>query len=328
MSKSFYIQFITAITLLLVSYAASAQFEGGQGSGHDTLDFYNAGCNSFLGDSNSGYTAEHNPSGGNCNMFVGDSSSGHFASQPSLSVCSMFIGGDFSGDNNTHYVNPHACAQFTESPNGGSGHSSRSFTSDNSDCAIIALAIEASPLFGEIIDGRGRLHWETYTERNNMGFEVQKTYDGQNWETIGWVNGAGSSSSRLEYEFFDSNLSSTGQYYRFKQLDFDGAFSYSNIVFLNLDAPASLEDIFVLYPNPNTSFNALKLKGWVQKDWNVQLQISDPTGRILFSDKHVFGPGTEVFEFPVDFFVPGTYYLFLQPEETAVGLQIPFVIMN
>lgn len=328
MSKSFYIQFVTAIILLLVSYGVSAQFEGGQGSGHDTLDFYNSGCNSFLGNSNSGYTAEHNPSGGNCSMFVGDSSSGHFASQPSLSVCSMFAGGDFSGQNTTHYVNPFACAQFTESPNGGSGHSSRSFTSDNPDCAIIALAIEASPLFGEIIDGKGRLHWETYTERNNMGFEVQKTYDGQTWETIGWVNGAGSSSSGQKYEFFDPNLSSTGQYYRFKQLDFDGAFSYSNIVFLNLDAPAALEDIFVLYPNPNASFNALKLKGWVQKEWSVGLTISDPTGRILFSEKHVFGPGTEVFEFPVDFFVPGTYYLFLQPEGNAAGLQIPFVIMN
>jgi len=328
MRKSFYTQCVTAVVLLIISQSVTAQFEGGQGSGHDTLDFYNAGCNSFLGDSNSGYVAEHNPSGGNCNMFVGDSSSGHFTSEPALSVCSMFIGGDYSGQNTTDYVNPYTCAQFTESPNGGSGHSSRNFTSDNPDCAIIALAIEASPLFGEIIDGKGRLYWETYTERNNMGFELQKTYDGQVWETIGWLNGAGSSSSRLEYEFVDPNLSSTGQYYRFKQLDFDGVFTYSNTVFLNLDAPASLEDIFVLYPNPNTSSNALKLKGWVQKDWDVQLTISDPTGRILFNDKHIFGPGTEVFEFPVDFFVPGTYYLFLKPEDTTVGLQIPFVIMN
>lgn len=262
----------------------------------------------YVGDSSSGYAAWHNPSGGNC---------------------TMFIGGEFSGQNNTHFVNPNStCFLFTESVNGGSGHSVRAYSSDNLDqCAIIALGIESSPLFGEIVENnKGRLYWQTYSERNNSGFEIQKATDGEIWETIGWIDGAGNSTVTLEYEFYDPNLSSEGQYYRFRQIDFDGVVSYSNSVFLSLKAPVSLEDIFVLFPNPASHFHPLKLKGWVKKEWSVELTIVDPTGRILFSEKHLFDQGNELFEFPMDLFAAGTYYLFIKPENNASNLQIPFVI--
>lgn len=241
----------------------------------------------------------------------------------------MFIGGEFSGQNNTHFVNPNStCFLFTESVNGGSGHSVRAYSSDNLDqCAIIALGIESSPLFGEIVENnKGRLYWQTYSERNNSGFEIQKATDGEIWETIGWIDGAGNSTVTLEYEFYDPNLSSEGQYYRFRQIDFDGVVSYSNSVFLSLKAPVSLEDIFVLFPNPASHFHPLKLKGWVKKEWSVELTIVDPTGRILFSEKHLFDQGKELFEFPMDLFAAGTYYLFIKPENNASNLQIPFVI--
>lgn len=333
MSTSFFLRTGFASALFLLNlFHSSAQFEGGLGSGYDTLNFPNSICSSFSGDSNSGYAALHNPSGGNCSMFVGDSSSGYGAfHNPSGGNCNMFIGGEFSGQNNTHYVNPNStCFLFTESANGGSGHSVRAYSADNlNQCAIIALGVEASPLFGEL-DGnnRGRLYWQTYSERNNAGFEIQKASDGQTWETIGWLDGAGSSTSVLDYEFFDSDLSSEGQYYRFKQIDFDGMTSYSNIVFLSLKTPASLEEVFVLFPNPASQTNGLKLKGWVKKEWRVELTIIDPTGRILFSEKQTFDQGKEIFEFPMEIFTPGTYYLFLKPENNTSNLRIPFVIMN
>ncbi len=333
MSTSFFLRTGFASVLFLLNFFdASAQFEGGQGSGYDTLDFPNSICGSFYGDANSGYAALHNPSGGNCSMFAGDSSSGYSAfHNPSGGNCNMFIGGEFSGQNNTHYVNPNStCFLFTESANGGSGHSVRTYSADNlNQCAIIALGVEASPLFGELTENnRGRLYWQTYSERNNSGFEIQKARDGQTWETIGWVDGAGSSVSVLDYEFFDPDLSSEGQYYRFRQVDFDGMTSYSNMVFLSLKTPASLEEVFVLFPNPASQANGLKLKGWVKREWRVELTIVDPTGRIIFSEKQTFDQGKEVFEFPMEIFTPGTYYLFLKPENNASNLRIPFVIMN
>lgn len=333
MGISFFLRtgFVSVLFLLNLFYSFG-QFEGGQGSGYDTLNFPNSICSSFYGNSNSGYTALHNPSGGNCGMFFGDSSSGYNAlHNPSGGNCNMFIGGEFSGQNNTHYVNPNStCFLFTESVNGGSGHSVRAYSADNlNQCAIIALGVEASPLFGEVDEnGRGRLYWQTYSERNNSGFEIQRAADGQTWETIGWVDGAGSSTSTLEYEFFDSNLSSQGQYYRFRQVDFDGMTSYSNIVLLSLKTPASLEDIFVLFPNPASQSNGLKLKGWVKKEWRVELTVVDPTGRVLFSEKQTFDQGKDVFEFPMDIFTSGTYYLFLKPENNATNLRIPFVVIN
>ena len=52
----------------------------------------------------------------------------------------------------------------------------------------------------------------------------------QIWEKIGFVNGYGNSNSLKEYSFEDSKLSNTSYYYRLKQMDNDGSFSYSNVV--------------------------------------------------------------------------------------------------
>ncbi|MNX90749.1 hypothetical protein D3C86_1228090 [compost metagenome] len=243
----------------------------------------------------------------------------------------MFVGGEFSGHNDDHYVNPNStCFLFTESVNGGSGHSGRTYSADNLDlCAIIALGVDASPLAGEVLENNtGRLYWQTYSERNNSGFEIQKSFDGQTWETIGWVEGAGNSVFTREYEFFDSEISPKGHYYRFRQIDFDGVVSYSNLVLLSLKAPVSLEDIFVLFPNPASQSNGLKLRGWVKKEWSVELTVIDPTGRMLYSEKHRFDQGSELYEFPMDLFSAGTYYLVVKPENNASNLRIPFVIVN
>lgn len=333
MSSSFFLRTVfTSLSFLLTVSCSYAQYEGGQGSGHDTLNFPNSICSSFYGNSNSGYDAVHNPSGGNCGMFFGDSSSGYSSlDNPGTGNCTMFVGGEFSGHHQTHYVNPNStCFLFTESANGGSGHSGRAYSADNLDlCAIIALGVDASPLFGEVLENNsGRLYWQTYSERNNSGFEIQKSFDGQTWETIGWVDGAGSSTSPLDYEFIDPDVSQQGHYYRFRQIDFDGVVSYSNLVLLSLKAPVSLEDIFVLFPNPASQSSGLKLRGWVKKEWKVELTVIDPTGRVLFSEKHRFDQGSELFEFSMEQFSAGTYYLVVKPENNASNLRIPFVIVH
>lgn len=333
MNCSFFLRTVCASACFLLTFFHSyAQYEGGQGSGYDTLDFPNSICSSFYGNANSGYDAVHNPSGGNCGMFFGDSSSGYASlHNPGTGNCTMFVGGEFSGHHTDHFVNTNStCFLFTESVSGGSGHSGRAYSADNLDlCAIIALGVDASPLFGEVLENNsGRLYWQTFSERNNAGFEIQKSFDGQNWETIGWVDGAGSTTSTMDYEFLDPDISQQGHYYRFRQVDFDGAASYSNLVFLSLKAPVSLEDIFVLFPNPASYSSGLKLRGWVRKEWKVELTVIDPTGRGLFSERHVFDQGSEVYAFPMDLFSAGTYYLFVKPENNASNLQIPFVIIK
>ncbi len=96
------------------------------------------------------------------------------------------------------------------------------------------------------------LNWQTATESNNFGFEIERTASGDvpsNWETIGFVEGGGNSNSPKSYSFTDS-VNACGKYsYRLKQIDLDGAYKYSRTVEVEIVAPNKFE-LMQNYPNP------------------------------------------------------------------------------
>jgi len=92
------------------------------------------------------------------------------------------------------------------------------------------------------------LKWTTATETNNFGFEIERS-NGEDFITIGFVNGAGSSTVPQNYTYTDNNLQ-TGRYlYRLKQIDFDGNFEYSDVVEAEIISVSSLT-LEQNYPNP------------------------------------------------------------------------------
>jgi hypothetical protein len=101
------------------------------------------------------------------------------------------------------------------------------------------------------------LQWNTATELNNLGFEVQRKSLYSEFEIVGFVTGSGTTTEPRNYFFTDSKIPN-GQYsYRLKQMDFDGAFSYSNEVEVEVDAPAeyALEQNYPNPFNPSTNIN-------------------------------------------------------------------------
>jgi hypothetical protein len=123
------------------------------------------------------------------------------------------------------------------------------------------------------------LLWSTASELNNRGFEVERSVNDQNnFVTIGFVDGKGNSTEINYYSFNDNpQLSGVNQiYYRLKQVDLDGTFSYSDIVSVSYDVPAE----FVLnqnYPNP---FNpSTTISYFVPKESFVSIKIYDFLGR-------------------------------------------------
>lgn len=82
----------------------------------------------------------------------------------------------------------------------------------------------------------------------NQGFGIERRLDGGNWENIGFVEGHGSTKENTTYSFLDQNPLSGMNYYRLRQLDFDGKFEYSRIVGVKMD----IERTVKIYPNPTT----------------------------------------------------------------------------
>ncbi|MEN0005305.1 MAG: T9SS type A sorting domain-containing protein [Bacteroidota bacterium] len=94
------------------------------------------------------------------------------------------------------------------------------------------------------------LSWETASEQNNAGFEVERSTDGTSFYKISWMEGVGQSQEIVLYEFEDSPVQpNVTYYYRLKQIDFDGRSTYSSVVVVQ---PALTSQFFVgtLQPNP------------------------------------------------------------------------------
>ncbi len=95
------------------------------------------------------------------------------------------------------------------------------------------LPVELLYFYVEKATNGALLSWETATEINNDYFDVEWSTDGINFESIGQVQGAGTTTEVQSYEFLHDNPVNGNNYYRLKQMDFDEVFEYSNIVLLN-----------------------------------------------------------------------------------------------
>ena len=94
------------------------------------------------------------------------------------------------------------------------------------------------------------LNWETATEVNNYGFDVEsKRASTDEWTKIGFVNGHGNSNSPNSYTFIDNSVAERSRSYRLKQIDTDGSFEYSDVIEVN---GANLDKVVFEqnYPNP------------------------------------------------------------------------------
>ncbi|MDP2363339.1 MAG: hypothetical protein Q8M94_06170, partial [Ignavibacteria bacterium] len=101
------------------------------------------------------------------------------------------------------------------------------------------LPVELTSFTAKLIGKSILLNWQTSTEINNYGFEIQRLKESKiekfnDWETIGFVNGNGNSSSPKDYSFIDKNPAVSGNInYRLMQIDNDGRFEYSVLIAIN-----------------------------------------------------------------------------------------------
>ncbi len=163
------------------------------------------------------------------------------------------------------------------------------------------------------------LNWNTATEVNNYGFQVerQKVKGESEWEIIGFVEGHGNSNSPKDYTFVDSDKLIGMVKYRLKQIDIDGAFEYSDIVEVNLNPnlPAKFK-LTQNYPNPfnpTTTINYAIPSVEIRHALSVQLTIYDALGReaaTLVNESKT--PGNYSVQFDASKLSSGIYYYTLR----------------
>ena len=145
------------------------------------------------------------------------------------------------------------------------------------------LPVELISFTAKIIGKRIHLSWQTATEINNYGFEIERMSDvkgqkSEEWVILGFVNGNGNSNSQKDYTFIDNNPVGSGEIkYRLKQIDNNGKFEYSSVI--NVFFSVNDFELYQNYPNP---FNPNTTISWQSPvDGIVSIKIYDILGNEL-----------------------------------------------
>jgi hypothetical protein len=150
------------------------------------------------------------------------------------------------------------------------------------------------------------LKWTTSMEQNNKGFEIQRSTNASDWSVIGFVNGAGNSQTKRDYQYADRNLANGIYYYRLRQVDYDGKSSFTNIVSVNITGALSLQ---LLQNRPNPFANSTTIEVIIPQSCRVQLMLYDQMGRpIQELMDEMKSPGKYQVKLSKNGLSSGTYY--------------------
>lgn len=152
------------------------------------------------------------------------------------------------------------------------------------------LPIELAYFKGAANDSDVNLNWLTTMEFNNDFFTVERSFDGKEFTGVSKLTGAGDSEEEVSYDFTDENVTRIATantvYYRLKQTDFDGKFTYSDIISVDLENRAELE-----VTNVAIAGNELSVNFVAPTEGTTEISVYDMTGRMIATNKEVSTEG-------------------------------------
>jgi Secretion system C-terminal sorting domain/PQQ-like domain len=180
----------------------------------------------------------------------------------------------------------------------------------------VAVPVELASFSGFAANGKVTLNWSTATETNNQGFEIEKKALsfgeglGEAWEKISFVQGSGTTTELRYYSFIDEDILPGTYSYRLKQIDYNGAFEYSDIIEIVIGTPEeySLEQNYPNPFNPSTTISySIKEKGM------TTLKVFDILGNevstVVNEEQQA---GNYKVEFNASYFASGIYFYSLK----------------
>lgn len=149
----------------------------------------------------------------------------------------------------------------------------------------LGLPIELLEFTGKKSGSSVVLEWITESEINNDFYTLERSLDGNTFTSIATINGAGNSLEKHNYQYYDNDPADGINYYRLKQTDFDGTFTYSDVVSVEFTNPEN--NFFArIYPNPVNPGNAVRINFSNSFKGVSNIQIySAGSGKLVYNQK-------------------------------------------
>jgi len=142
------------------------------------------------------------------------------------------------------------------------------------------LPVEIISFESNCIGNSVSINWKTATETNNAKFILERSYNAEDWTEIADITGAGNSSTIQSYNFIDNEPNYNFNYYKLKQVDFDGHYKYSKII--SAACMFANSNNINLYPNPTNNYVTISVcKAIIGSEYTIINNI----GQIILDGK-------------------------------------------
>ena len=201
------------------------------------------------------------------------------------------------------YVTSSTSNVFSVTATSASGCAVTTTTTMANDFCIL-LSAEVSSFTGKCISSNKLFNWQTSSEINNAFFTLEKSRDGQIFETVAKIDGNGNSTREINYNHSYEEKDADYKYYRLIQTDFNGKSKTLKLMYLNcIDALGNLK----LYPNPASS--EVKVEFESSENANFAINITDILGRVLKSIQYSANQGLNEALVDIQDLPPGSYHV-------------------
>mgnify|MGYP000845519446 FL=1 len=187
----------------------------------------------------------------------------------------------------------------------------------------IPLPIELVAFEGSVVNGIVHLNWTTASELNNDYFTVERSQDGEKFETIEVIPGAGTSTVASKYSAEDRSPFIGKSYYRLRQTDYDGRTSISKIILVEVLKRNT--GVVALYPNPINNTNTLTVVYVGNELEEIVINVTDVSGKILHRKHNNVKGGENFIPLLTEFQSSGVYLIEVMSKS---GRQVFRLVVN
>ncbi len=161
------------------------------------------------------------------------------------------------------------------------------------------------------------LRWATASEQNSAKFIIEKSRDLINWQEVAEKSAAGNSNHLIEYSQSDTNPFSGTSYYQLRQIDFNGDESKFGPISVSCN---SIENNYVLYPNPTTGSFNVEISNTEQE--TINCAVLDLSGKVVYEVAHALNQGTTLLHFDDLQLQKGSYIFQISRGNNSLGNQL------